>query len=171
MSKTILNGLEKRILSGFSRISSQLPIYDEVENWKCFENCAPQESLNSGFLFIHFSSHRLILPTSLSVVVYLERYVLRQCNWYSPASPHCHPFSLQGCVQEEIRFAICPELILSRLFTERLEENECLLINGKLINSALWHTCKVEIGMYIVLHCVGLRCIVLHCIVLHCVLY
>ena len=84
-------------------------------------------------------------------------------------SPHCHPFSLQGCVQEEIRFAICPELILSRLFTERLEENECLLINGKLINSALWHTCKVEIGMYIVLHCVGLRCIVLHCIVLACV--
>ena len=84
-------------------------------------------------------------------------------------SPHCYPFSLQGCVQEEIRFAICPELILSRLFTERLEENECLLINGKLINSALWHTCKVEIGMYIVLHCVGLRCIVLHCIVLACV--
>lgn len=36
----------------------------------------------------------------------------------------------EGCVQEEIRFAICPELILSRLFTERLEENECLLING-----------------------------------------
>ena len=27
---------------GFSRISSELAIYEEVENWKCFENCAPQ---------------------------------------------------------------------------------------------------------------------------------
>ena len=25
----------------------------------------------------------------------------------------------QGCVQEEIRFVICPELIIARLFTER----------------------------------------------------
>ena len=36
----------------------------------------------------------------------------------------------EGCVQEEIRFLICPELILSRLFTEKLELNESLLITG-----------------------------------------
>ena len=36
-----------------------------------------------------------------------------------------------GCVQEEIRFLICPELLLSRLFTEMLDENECLLIKGE----------------------------------------
>ena len=42
------------------------------------------------------------------------------------------PVSLQGCVQEEIRFLICPELILSRLFCERLDNNECLMITGKL---------------------------------------
>ncbi|VDP21777.1 unnamed protein product [Soboliphyme baturini] len=35
-----------------------------------------------------------------------------------------------GCVQEEIRFLICPELIVSRLFTECLQENECLIISG-----------------------------------------
>uniref|UniRef100_A0A0K2UVC4 poly(ADP-ribose) glycohydrolase n=1 Tax=Lepeophtheirus salmonis TaxID=72036 RepID=A0A0K2UVC4_LEPSM len=35
-----------------------------------------------------------------------------------------------GCVQEEIRFLICPELIISRLFVERLEDNECLVISG-----------------------------------------
>ncbi|XP_065199713.1 poly(ADP-ribose) glycohydrolase-like [Planococcus citri] len=35
-----------------------------------------------------------------------------------------------GCVQEEIRFVICPELILSRLFTECLEDNEALIITG-----------------------------------------
>ena len=37
-----------------------------------------------------------------------------------------------GCwsLQEEIRFAICPELIASRLFTEVLLENEVLMVYG-----------------------------------------
>lgn len=35
-----------------------------------------------------------------------------------------------GCVQEEIRFVICPELLVSRLFTERLGPLECLVIGG-----------------------------------------
>jgi poly(ADP-ribose) glycohydrolase len=35
-----------------------------------------------------------------------------------------------GCVQEEIRFVICPELIVSRLFTECLADNEALIISG-----------------------------------------
>ncbi|KAG8190782.1 hypothetical protein JTE90_005818 [Oedothorax gibbosus] len=35
-----------------------------------------------------------------------------------------------GCVQEEIRFVICPELIVSRLFTECLEPSEVLIITG-----------------------------------------
>ncbi|XP_054711847.1 poly(ADP-ribose) glycohydrolase-like isoform X2 [Uloborus diversus] len=36
----------------------------------------------------------------------------------------------QGCVQEEIRFIICPELIVSRLFVERLALTEALIITG-----------------------------------------
>ncbi|CAB3223993.1 unnamed protein product [Arctia plantaginis] len=35
-----------------------------------------------------------------------------------------------GCVQEEIRFVICPELLLSMLFTEELKANEALIIIG-----------------------------------------
>lgn len=35
-----------------------------------------------------------------------------------------------GAVQEEIRFAICPELIVSRLFTPRLQANEVLIVYG-----------------------------------------
>ncbi|XP_062381759.1 poly(ADP-ribose) glycohydrolase-like isoform X2 [Sardina pilchardus] len=35
-----------------------------------------------------------------------------------------------GLVQEEIRFLINPELIVSRLFTESLQSNECLIITG-----------------------------------------
>ncbi|RZB40732.1 poly(ADP-ribose) glycohydrolase [Asbolus verrucosus] len=35
-----------------------------------------------------------------------------------------------GCVQEEIRFVICPELILSRLFTQELGDGEAIVITG-----------------------------------------
>uniref|UniRef100_A0A674NJD9 poly(ADP-ribose) glycohydrolase n=1 Tax=Takifugu rubripes TaxID=31033 RepID=A0A674NJD9_TAKRU len=35
-----------------------------------------------------------------------------------------------GLVQEEIRFLINPELIASRLFTEALDDNDCLIITG-----------------------------------------
>ncbi|CAG13322.1 unnamed protein product, partial [Tetraodon nigroviridis] len=35
-----------------------------------------------------------------------------------------------GLVQEEIRFLINPELIVSRLFTEALDDNDCLIITG-----------------------------------------
>ncbi|KAM9338628.1 poly(ADP-ribose) glycohydrolase isoform 2-T2 [Symphorus nematophorus] len=35
-----------------------------------------------------------------------------------------------GLVQEEILFLIHPELIVSRLFTEKLSDNECLIITG-----------------------------------------
>jgi poly(ADP-ribose) glycohydrolase len=37
----------------------------------------------------------------------------------------------RGCVQEEIRFVICPELIVARLFTEALDATEALLIVDK----------------------------------------
>lgn len=39
-----------------------------------------------------------------------------------------------GCVQEEIRFLICPEMIISRLFTECLNSKECLIMTGKLLS-------------------------------------
>lgn len=35
-----------------------------------------------------------------------------------------------GCTQEQIRFVVCPELLVSRLFTECLEDNECIIIMG-----------------------------------------
>ena len=34
-----------------------------------------------------------------------------------------------NCV-EVIRFSVCPELIASRLFCERLGDNECLVVTG-----------------------------------------
>ena len=35
-----------------------------------------------------------------------------------------------GLVQEEIRFMVCPEMIVSRLFTECLDDHECLVMTG-----------------------------------------
>ena len=36
----------------------------------------------------------------------------------------------RGSVQEEIRFLMCPELIASLLFTEKLDDLECLVVTG-----------------------------------------
>ena len=35
-----------------------------------------------------------------------------------------------GCVQEEIRFVLCPELLVTRLLTEVLDETEALIVIG-----------------------------------------
>lgn len=35
-----------------------------------------------------------------------------------------------GLVQEEILFLMNPEMIVSRLFTEKLDDNECLVVTG-----------------------------------------
>ncbi|XP_048474689.1 poly(ADP-ribose) glycohydrolase-like isoform X2 [Rhincodon typus] len=40
-----------------------------------------------------------------------------------------------GLVQEEIRFLISPELIAARLFTERLDKRECLVVTGSQLYS------------------------------------
>lgn len=42
-----------------------------------------------------------------------------------------------GLLQEEILFVINPELIVARLFTEKLEDNECLIITGLFINGLI----------------------------------
>ncbi len=36
----------------------------------------------------------------------------------------------KGCVQEEIRFSICPEMLVSLLVCEMMEPNECVLLIG-----------------------------------------
>lgn len=39
-----------------------------------------------------------------------------------------------GCVQEEIRFVICPELLVSRLFIERLRDQDAVIVTGRYYN-------------------------------------
>ncbi len=35
-----------------------------------------------------------------------------------------------GCVQEEIRFSLCPEMLVSLLVCEVMEPNECVFLIG-----------------------------------------
>ena len=42
------------------------------------------------------------------------------------------------CLQEEILFAIRPEMIVALLFTERLENNEALLITGEYFQNKIF---------------------------------
>uniref|UniRef100_A0AAR2KZ90 poly(ADP-ribose) glycohydrolase n=1 Tax=Pygocentrus nattereri TaxID=42514 RepID=A0AAR2KZ90_PYGNA len=57
-----------------------------------------------------------------------------------------------GLVQEEIRFLINPELIVSRLFTEALDHNECLIITGQ---QTLNSYCTYFVNCFC---CVGYQC-------------
>lgn len=36
----------------------------------------------------------------------------------------------EGCTQEEIRFIICPEMIVSLLICEMMKDNECITLVG-----------------------------------------
>jgi poly(ADP-ribose) glycohydrolase len=56
----------------------------------------------------------------------------------------------RGCVQEEIRFVICPELIAARLFTEALDSTEALLVVGEEYNKIYKDMCdcnKFSVGI------------------------
>lgn len=38
-----------------------------------------------------------------------------------------------GSVQEEIRFLICPELLVSQLFSQQMQPTEAIVITGKIV--------------------------------------
>ena len=45
-----------------------------------------------------------------------------------------------GLVQEEIRFLLCPEMIVSRLITEALDDHERLIMTG----ACMWRRDRVS---------------------------
>ena len=36
----------------------------------------------------------------------------------------------RGSVEEQLRFLKCPELLLARLFSEKMTDNECIIVTG-----------------------------------------
>ncbi|KAL0486280.1 poly(ADP-ribose) glycohydrolase [Acrasis kona] len=75
-------------------------------------------------------SKKALIPLTVRVDGNIEDDALRSCQVDFANKIVGGGVLGRGCVQEEIRFLISPECIISRLFTESLQDDECLLIRG-----------------------------------------
>ncbi|KAA0203198.1 hypothetical protein HAZT_HAZT007474 [Hyalella azteca] len=123
----------------------------------CLVPCFDVHSVMSVFLVPCLDVHRVMQPTGLVTLCRTQAPDSDMHRWQSCSSPlprlHCHHDTLIedvpgllhvdfankflgggvlgfGCVQEEIKFLLCPELLVSRLVTEALDKNEALVIIG-----------------------------------------
>uniref|UniRef100_A0A7N6FI68 PARG catalytic Macro domain-containing protein n=1 Tax=Anabas testudineus TaxID=64144 RepID=A0A7N6FI68_ANATE len=111
--------------------------YPEINFYRLFEGSSPRKIEKLKTLLCYF---RRVTQTSKSQTQLTHLHITCEgtieddgygmlqvdfANMYVGGGVTGH-----GLVQEEIRFLINPELIVSRLFTEALEYNECLIITG-----------------------------------------
>ncbi|XP_027144942.1 poly(ADP-ribose) glycohydrolase isoform X3 [Larimichthys crocea] len=130
--------------------------YPDINFFRLFEGSSSRKIEKLKTLMCYFKSFTEETPTGL--VTFTRKRLDKPLNWKSSQTPltklhiTCEgtieddgygmlqvDFANQyvgggvtsaGLVQEEIRFLINPELIVSRLFTEALDHNECLIITG-----------------------------------------
>uniref|UniRef100_A0AAX7UZ41 poly(ADP-ribose) glycohydrolase n=1 Tax=Astatotilapia calliptera TaxID=8154 RepID=A0AAX7UZ41_ASTCA len=130
--------------------------YPDINFFRLFEGSSAKKTEKLKTLMCYFNSVTEKMPTGL--VTFTRKSLNKPPNWKSSQTPltklhiTCEgtieddgygmlqvDFANQfvgggvtgsGLVQEEIRFLINPELIVSRLFTEALDHNECLIITG-----------------------------------------
>uniref|UniRef100_A0A8C4NXL5 poly(ADP-ribose) glycohydrolase n=1 Tax=Dicentrarchus labrax TaxID=13489 RepID=A0A8C4NXL5_DICLA len=130
--------------------------YPDINFFRLFEGSSSRKIEKLKTLMCYFKSFTEEKPTGL--VTFTRKSLDKPLNWKSLRTPltNLHitcegtieddgygmlqvDFANQfvgggvtssGLVQEEIRFLINPELIVSRLFTEALDHNECLIITG-----------------------------------------
>ncbi|OWF39385.1 poly(ADP-ribose) glycohydrolase-like [Mizuhopecten yessoensis] len=107
------------IMNYFRRVTTTVPTGTVTFVRQTVEKCPEWHKLDTSLRGLHVSAEGTIEDDGLGMLQvdfankYLGGGVLGQ-----------------GCVQEEIRFLICPEMIVSRLITECLEKNECLIMKG-----------------------------------------
>ncbi|XP_055745606.1 poly(ADP-ribose) glycohydrolase-like isoform X2 [Salvelinus fontinalis] len=130
--------------------------YPDINFYRLFEGSSPKKREKLKTLLCYFRSVIEQKPTGL--VTFTRKYLDRPPNWKNSQNQltklhitcagtieddghgmlqvdFANRFvgggvTGSGLVQEEIRFLINPELIVSRLFTEALLQNECLIITG-----------------------------------------
>ncbi|XP_060606264.1 uncharacterized protein LOC132758593 [Ruditapes philippinarum] len=133
----------------FNKFFSNLPIPSQNAKLRCilhfFERVtAERNTLNGALLFTRQVIKREELPTLdtwLNCTSDLCHVDVRQHGLIEDAG--CNTVEVdfanryigggalsRGRVQEEIRFTVCPELIVSMLFMEVMEENEAIIIQG-----------------------------------------
>ncbi|KAF7669365.1 hypothetical protein LDENG_00199680 [Lucifuga dentata] len=130
--------------------------YPDINFFRLFEGSSPKKIQKLKTLMCYFKTVTEQQPTGL--VTFTRKCLDRPVNWKSSQAQltklhitcegtieddgygmlqvdFANRFvgggvTSSGLVQEEIRFLINPELIVSRLFTEALDHNECLIITG-----------------------------------------
>lgn len=130
--------------------------YPDINFFRLFEGSSSRKIEKLKTLMCYFKSVTEQKPTGL--VTFTRKRLEKPPNWKSSQTPltklhitcegtieddgygmlqvdFANKFvgggvTSSGLVQEEIRFLINPELIVSRLFTEALDHNECLIITG-----------------------------------------
>ncbi|NXM20133.1 PARG glycohydrolase, partial [Ploceus nigricollis] len=134
-----------------AKMKSEYSSYPDINFNRLFEGRSPRKPEKLKTLFCYF---RRVTEKSISFILFLtmmEVFNKRQFAKYTDfhtkgTSYHMYNACKQivdfanrfvgggvtgaGLVQEEIRFLINPELIVSRLITEVLDHNECLIITG-----------------------------------------
>ncbi|CAL8305837.1 unnamed protein product [Boreogadus saida] len=135
---------------------SEYSNYPDINFYRLFEGASPRKIEKLKTLMCYFQSVTENMPTGL--VTFTRKLLDSPPDWNSSESPltrlhvtcegtieedgygmlqvdFANRFvgggvTSSGLVQEEIRFLINPELIASRLFTEALGHDECLIVTG-----------------------------------------
>ncbi|NWT03683.1 PARG glycohydrolase, partial [Mionectes macconnelli] len=132
-----------------AKMKSEYSSYPDINFNRLFEGRSPRKPEKLKTLFCYF---RRVTEKSISFILFLnykaDAFRLRisctmQFFHQNVCSLRDFPLFVDfanrfvgggvtgaGLVQEEIRFLINPELIVSRLITEVLDHNECLIITG-----------------------------------------
>ncbi|XP_043940169.1 poly(ADP-ribose) glycohydrolase-like [Protopterus annectens] len=136
--------------------SSEYSNYPDINFSRLFEDVSEQKHQKLRTIFWYFTSLYTTMPTGL--VTFQRRCMKSEINWkvsrakFTALHVTCEgkieeqgagmlqvDFASSkvgggvlgsGLVQEEIRFLINTELIVARLFTEKLMDKECLIITG-----------------------------------------
>ncbi|NWI50324.1 PARG glycohydrolase, partial [Calyptomena viridis] len=126
-----------------AKMKSEYSSYPDINFNRLFEGRSPRKPEKLKTLFCYF---RRVTEKSISFILFFELQSRCMKNLipltlkmamqhYDGSVDFANRFvgggvTGAGLVQEEIRFLINPELIVSRLITEVLDHNECLIITG-----------------------------------------
>ncbi|NXJ75531.1 PARG glycohydrolase, partial [Trogon melanurus] len=127
-----------------AKMKSEYSSYPDINFNRLFEGRSPRKPEKLKTLFCYF--RRVTEKSNPFLLFFFElqsRYVKKLIPLNSEMAVQHYNGSVDfanrfvgggvtgaGLVQEEIRFLINPELIVSRLITEVLDHNECLIITG-----------------------------------------
>ena len=107
------------IVNYFDRVTAKMPTGTVTFHRQVLQQSPNWEKSTEELTKLHASAVRMIEDVGVGML----QVDFANCFMGGGVLGH-------GCVQEEIRFAICPELIVSRLFTEALSDKESLVVTG-----------------------------------------